>query len=51
MYVYHIGLRIEMIVPDIFKQHGAGHDVAGVADQVLEQFEFAWLQHDGLAVA
>src|SRR5208282_6066364 len=46
-----VGLRIEMIVPDVFEQHGAGDDLAGVLQEVFEQAEFARLQRDLLAGA
>src|ERR1700685_1453531 len=42
----HIGLRIEMIVPNVFEQHGAGDHLAGVLHQIFEQPEFARLQDD-----
>ena len=51
MYVYHIGLRIEMIVPDIFQQHGAGDDMPGIAHEVFQQLELAGLQGNILAGA
>lgn len=44
MHVDHVGLRIEMIVPDVLEQHGARHHLAGVLHQVFEQAEFARLQ-------
>src|SRR5277367_3143343 len=46
VHVDHVGLRIEMIIPDVFEQHGAGDHLAGVLHQIFEQPEFAWLQHD-----
>ena len=49
MDVDDIGLRVEVIVPDILEQHGAGHDMAGIAHEIFEQLEFARLQQDRLA--
>ena len=51
VHVDDVGLRIEMIVPDVFEQHGAGHHLAGVAHQIFEQAEFARLQRNFLARA
>src|SRR3569833_65960 len=44
--IHNIRLRIEMIVPDVLQQHGAGYDLAGVAHQVLEELELLGLQRD-----
>ena len=44
MHVDDVGLRIEMIVPDVLQQHGAGDDLAGMPHQIFEQAEFARLQ-------
>src|ERR1700732_3271714 len=41
MDVDNIGLRIEMIVPDMLKQHRTGNHMAGVAHQAFQQSEFA----------
>src|SRR3569623_274606 len=49
MDVDDVGLRVEVVVPDVFKQHGAGNHLAGVLHQILEQAELARLQQDGLA--
>ena len=46
MHVDDIGLRIEMIVPDVLEQHGARHHLAGMSHQIFEQAEFARLQID-----
>src|SRR5579864_8834902 len=46
-----VGLRVEMIVPDIFEKHRPGHDLSGVPHQIFEQAEFARLQGDRLAGA
>src|SRR5689334_22283627 len=51
MDVDDVGLRIEMIVPNAFEQHGARDDLAGVLHQKLEEAEFARLQDDVLAAA
>src|SRR5579859_4658761 len=45
-----IGMRVEMQVPDIFQEHGARHDLAGMPHQIFEQPKLARLQLD-LAVA
>src|SRR5205085_721778 len=37
MHVDHIGLRIEMVIPDILQQHRPGYHMAGVAHHVFEQ--------------
>src|SRR5690242_6160434 len=50
MHVDHVGLRVEMVVPDILQQHRARDDMARVAHQVFEQPELARLQLDCLAV-
>jgi hypothetical protein len=44
VHVDHVGLRIEMIIPNVLQQHGAGHDLAGMPHQIFEQAEFARLQ-------
>ena len=44
MHVDHVGLRIEVIVPDVLQQHGAGHHLAGMLHQIFEQAELARLQ-------
>ena len=51
MHVDDIGLRIEVIVPDRFEQHGPRHHLPGMAHQVLEQAELARLQLQHLATA
>ena len=40
---------IEVIVPDVFQQHGAGDHLVPVPHEVLEEAEFAGLQVDVLA--
>src|SRR6185312_4049395 len=49
MHVDDVGLRVEVIVPDVFQQHGAGDDLAGVLHEIFEQPVLARLQHDLLA--
>lgn len=44
-----VGLGIEVVIPDIFQQHGAGHHLPGIFHQVFQQAEFARLQDDLLA--
>ena len=51
VHVDDVGLRIEVIVPDVLEQHGAGHHLAGVLHQIFEQAELARLQRDRLAAA
>ena len=51
MHVDDVGLRVEVIVPDVLEQHRAGHDMAGVAHQVFEQLELARQQLDRLVAA
>src|SRR5277367_273090 len=46
VHIDHIGLRIEVIVPDMFEQHGTRNHLAGVLHQIFEQPEFARLQND-----
>src|SRR5580692_7593928 len=51
MHIDYIGLRIEMIVPHMFEQHGARDHLAGVLHQKFEQPKFARLQDDFLGPA
>src|SRR6202453_2922 len=51
VHVDHIGLRIEVIVPHMFEEHGARDHLAGVLHQKFEQPEFARLQDDFLGPA
>ncbi len=51
MDVHDVGLRIEVKIPHVLEQHGARHDLTGVAHQVFQQAEFARLQQNVLAVA
>ena len=44
MDVDHVGLRVEAVVPDLLEEHGAGHHLARVAQQHLEDLELARLQ-------
>src|SRR5262249_49964910 len=44
MDVDDVGLRIEMIIPDILKKHGARHDLPRMPHQILEQTKLARLQ-------
>src|SRR5664280_497311 len=41
--VDNVGLRIEVIVPDVLEQHSAGHHLAGVLHQIFEQAKLARL--------
>src|SRR6185437_1260621 len=47
MHVDDICLGVEMILPDAFEQHGAGHHLACVAHQMSEKPEFARLPVNG----
>src|SRR6266481_963877 len=42
---------IEMKIPDVLQQHGAGYHAALVAHQILQKLEFPRKKKDGLAVA
>src|SRR5205807_3870405 len=46
-----VGLRVEMIVPDMFEQHRSGDDVAGIAHQIFEKAKFARQYLDRLVAA
>src|SRR2546422_9372885 len=51
VHVDHVGLGVELVVPDGFGDAGAGHRTAGVAHQELEQRELARAQvHHALAL-
>jgi hypothetical protein len=41
--VDYVGLRVEMVVPHVFQQHGAGNHLAGMLHEVFQQPEFARL--------
>src|SRR5690242_13761040 len=47
----YAGLRVEMEIPDILEQHGAGDDAALAAHQIFEQAELLRLEVDRLAGA
>src|SRR5262245_6934005 len=51
VHIDNVGLRIEVIVPDVLEQHGARDNLTGMLHQVFEQAKFARLQHDRLAAA
>src|SRR5712671_371972 len=44
-----IGRGIEMKVPDVLQQHGAGDDAAFVANQIRQELEFARKKRNRLA--
>jgi hypothetical protein len=46
--VYDVRLRVEMVIPDIFKQHGSGNDLICMPHQIFEKLELAGLQHHQL---
>src|ERR687892_606718 len=43
---HDIGLRVEVIVPDMFHDHGFGNDPAGISHKILQQRKFARLEID-----
>src|SRR5271154_7024225 len=49
MHIDHVRLRIEMVVPDMLEQHGAGDHFARVLHQIFQQAKLARLQDDLLA--
>ena len=49
VHVDDIGRGIEVKVPDVLQQHGAGYDAAFVSRQVLQKLEFARQQQNFLA--
>lgn len=51
MNVDHVRLRIEMILPDIFEQHGARDDLTRMFHEVFQKAEFARLEIDLLTFA
>src|ERR1700685_1325259 len=51
VHIDHIGLRIEVIVPHMFEQHGARDHLARVLHQIFQEPEFARLQNDFLGAA
>src|SRR5215210_9078131 len=46
-----VGLRVEVVVPYVFKQHGAGHDLTGMLHEIFKQAKLTGLQDNGLAGA
>src|SRR6202030_3855719 len=49
MHINDVGLRIEMIIPDVLQQHGPGHHLAGVFHQIFKQSKLTRLQYDLLS--
>src|SRR5579864_6562701 len=41
MNIDDVGLRIEVVIPDLLQEHGAGDDVPGMPHQILEEPELA----------
>src|ERR1700674_623784 len=41
VHVDHVGLRVEVIVPHVLEQHGAGDHLAGVAHEIFQKPELA----------
>ena len=54
MHVHDVGLRIEVIVPDVLQQHRACDDLPGMPHQIFQQLELLGLQgltwHAGIAL-
>ena len=48
MHINDIGLRVEVIIPDMLQQHCSSDDLPGMAHQIFEQTEFARLEDDDL---
>src|ERR1051325_10713208 len=46
-----VGARVEVIVPHLLQQHGAGHDAAFVPREIFEQQIFAGLEVELFAAA
>src|SRR5271170_6015849 len=46
-----IGFRHEFKIPHILEQHRPGHDLAGAANEIFQELEFAREQTDRFAVA
>src|SRR5258708_646250 len=44
-----VGRGVEMKIPDVLQQHGAGYDAACVPNQILQKLEFPGQQQDVLA--
>src|SRR6476661_10704254 len=51
MNVDDVGLRIEVIVPYVLEQHGAGHHLARMLHEIFQQAKLARLQHNRFAGA
>src|SRR6185437_2251926 len=51
MYVDDVGLRIEMVIPDVLEKHGASHHLAGMLHQIFKQAEFTRLQRQFVLAA
>src|SRR4051794_27537033 len=51
VHVDDIGLWIEVIIPDVFEQHGACHHLASVLHQIFQQPELTRLQRQLLLAA
>ncbi len=49
--LHDVGLGVEVEVPDLLQQHGARHDLSGVAHQVFEDLQLLRQQFDALAGA
>src|SRR5271155_1385689 len=50
-HVHDIRLRIEAVVPDVFENHGLGHDAPGVAHEIFQKRELAGLKLDFFSTA
>jgi hypothetical protein len=45
-HIHDVGLRIEVIVPDLIKDHGLGDHLPGIAHQIFEQAELPGREFD-----
>jgi hypothetical protein len=46
VHVDDVGLRVEVVIPNIFQQHGAGHHLTRMFHEIFEQAELSRLQDD-----
>src|SRR5262245_31079260 len=51
VHVDHVGLWIEMIVPDILEEHRPGDHLPRMLHEIFQQPELPWLQDDFLSRA
>src|SRR4029079_11915389 len=51
MHVDDVGLRIEMIIPYVLEQHGAGHHLARMLHEIFQQAKLSRLEDNRFAGA